>query len=155
MKMYVTSRQQATLDLWSRLLPASMAIDFVNEDVRSIRADVLVMSGVWAFDRYGGSPNREAAQVLSNATGDGLPEWIVVPPFRPIVERDGKFIIRRDFQKISPAYHAILESLRVVKNEFGDSVRVALDLPMLGMDDPCDESTPTSAASAIEVFLNA
>lgn len=154
MKIYVTSRQQSTLDLWSRLLPASTLIEFVNEGDRMVQADALAMSGVWAFDRYGGSPNRESAQILSNARGDGLPEWIVVPPFRPVVERDGSFVIRDDWEEVSPAYYAVLESLRAVKNEFGDSSSVALDLPMLGMDDPCDESTPVSVARAIEAFLN-
>ncbi|MFE2374173.1 hypothetical protein [Streptomyces sp. NPDC059398] len=154
MKIYVTSLQQPTLDLWSRLLPATTAIEFANQSSRSLRADVLVMSGVWAFDRYGGRPNREAAQALPNSKGDGLPEWIVVPPFRPIVERDGEFSIREDFEQISPAYYAVLQSLRAVRDEFGDSASVVLDLPMLGMDDPHDESTPASVARAIEVFLN-
>ncbi|GHF11249.1 hypothetical protein [Streptomyces fumanus] len=154
MKIYVTSLQQSTLDHWSRVLPESMGIEFVNESSRSVRADALVMSGVWAFDRYGGRPNREAAQVLPNSRDDGLPEWIVVPPFRPIAERDGRFSIREDFERISPAYHAVLHSLRAVRDELGDSVSVALDLPMLGMDDPHDESTPASVARAVEVFLN-
>ncbi|WOI59450.1 hypothetical protein [Streptomyces fradiae] len=154
MKIYVTSFRQSTLDCWSSLLPESMEIEFVNESSRSIQADVLVMSGVWAFDRYGGRPNREAAQVLSNSRGDGLPEWIVVPPFRPIVERDGGVSVREDFQQVSPAYYAVLHSLRAVRDEFGDSASVALDLPMLGMDDPHDDSTPASVARAIEVFLN-
>lgn len=154
MKIYVTSRQQSTLDLWARLLPASTVIEFINEGDRRVQADALAMSGVWAFDRYGGSPNREAAQILSNARDDGLPEWIVVPPFRPVVERDGSFAIRDDFEEVSPAYYAVLESLRAVKDELGDSSSVALDLAMLGMDDPRDESTPTSVARAIEAFLN-
>ncbi|MFE7526647.1 hypothetical protein ACFU7Y_13070 [Kitasatospora sp. NPDC057542] len=154
MKIYVTSRQQSTLELWSRLLPVSIDIEFVNKADRSVQADALVMSGVWAFDRYGGSPKREAAQVLSNTRGDGLPEWIIVPPFRPVVQRGSKFVIRDDFEHVSPAYYAVLESLRMARSSFGDSASVALDLPMLGMDDPCDESTPASAARAIEEFLS-
>ncbi|MCQ0022700.1 hypothetical protein M4914_06855 [Streptomyces somaliensis DSM 40738] len=154
MKIYVTSLQQSTLDLWSRLLPESTAIELVNQNSRSVRADVLVMSGVWAFDRYGGRPNRETAQILSNSNGDGLPDWIAVPPFRPIVEQDGGFSVREDFRQVSPAYYAVLQSLRAVRNEFGDSVSVILDLTMLGMDDPRDESTPASVARAVEVFLN-
>ncbi|WP_427920754.1 hypothetical protein [Streptomyces sp. cg40] len=150
----MTSLQQSTLNLWSRLLPESTAIEFANRSSRSVQTDVLAMSGVWAFDRYGGKPNREAAQILPNSRGDGLPEWIVVPPFRPIVERGGEFSIREDFEQISPAYHAVLQSLRAVRTEFGDSASVALDLPMLGMDDPHDESTPASVAQAIEIFLN-
>ncbi|MDQ2587991.1 hypothetical protein [Saccharothrix yanglingensis] len=153
MKICVTSSRQSTLDLWSRLLPASTAIRFVNGSSRSVRADVLVMSGVWAFDRYGGRPDREAAQILPNTRGDGLPEWIVVPPFRPVVERDGEFVTREDFAEVSPAYYAVLRSLQAVGEEFGDSVTVVLDLSLLGMDEPNDESTPASVARAIEEFL--
>ncbi|MFF1561720.1 hypothetical protein [Streptomyces sp. NPDC058279] len=153
MKIYVTSLQQSTLDLWSRLLPTSLGIEFVNERIRTVQADALVMSGVWAFDRYGGRPDREVAQVLSNSKDDGLPEWIIVPPFRPVVEWEGQISIRDDFRHVSPAYHAVLESLRAVRNEFGDSAIVVLDLPLLGMDDPRDEATPTSVAQAIEVFV--
>jgi hypothetical protein len=153
MKIYVTSRQQATLDLWSRLLPVNALIEFVNESVRVVHADVLVMSGVWAFDRYGGRPGRVVAQILPNVRGDGLPDWIVIPPFRPVVEKEGVFFIRKDFEKISPAYHAVLQSLRAVRDEFGESPTVALDLAMLGMDDPGDESTPASVARAIDKFL--
>jgi hypothetical protein len=154
MKIYVTSRQQSTLDLWASLLPASKEVEFVNGDDRKVHADALVMSGVWAFDRYGGRPSRESAQILSNTRGDGLPEWIVIPPFRPVIERDGSFVVREDFEEVSPAYFAVLESLRAFKNEFGDCSSVALDLAMLGMDDPGDESTPASVARAIEAFLN-
>ncbi|MFC6093581.1 hypothetical protein [Saccharothrix lopnurensis] len=153
MKICVTSSRQSTLDLWARLLPASTAIGFVNGGGRSVRADVLVMSGVWAFDRYGGRPDREAAHILPNARGDGLPEWIVVPPFRPVVERDGEFVTREDFAEVSPAHYAVLRSLQAVREEFGDSVTVVLDLSLLGMDDPNDESTPASVARAIEDFL--
>ncbi|MFI6301954.1 hypothetical protein ACIBCH_08790 [Amycolatopsis thailandensis] len=154
MKIYVTSRQQLTLDLWSGLLPRSISIEFVNGTSRSVQADVLVMSGVWAFDRYGGSPSREKAQVLSNSRGDGLPEWIVVPPFRPVVERGGEAFIREDFEQVSPAYHAVLQSLRAIRVEFGESVRVVLDLSLLGMNDPHDDLTPSSVARAIEEFVN-
>ncbi|WP_327074588.1 hypothetical protein OG196_33320 [Kitasatospora purpeofusca] len=154
MKIYVTSRQQATLDLWSLFLPVSIAIEFVNEVERVVRADVLAMSGIWAFDRYGGSPNREVAQVLSNERGDGLSDWIVVPPFRPIVECDGEISIREDFKDVSPAYHAVLGILRAVRSEFGNSASITFDLPMLGMDDSRDESTPASVARAMEEFLS-
>lgn len=154
MKIYVTSRQQATLDLWSRLLPASLGIEFVNDSDRKVQADAIVMSGIWAFDRYGGSPNREVAQVLSNMRDDGLPQWIVIPPFRPVIKRSsGEFDIRDDFVDVSPAYFGILESLRVARCEFGDGCIIELNLPLLGMDDPHDSSTPSSVSDAIQAFI--
>ncbi|MGX4688718.1 hypothetical protein [Streptomyces sp. JNUCC 63] len=155
MKIYVTSRSRPTLDLWSSTLPRprDVELEFVDENERSVQADVLVMSGVWAFDRYGGKPEREVAQLLPNTREDGLPQWIVVPPFRPVVERNGKVVVREDFASVSPAYHAILESLRCIRREFGDAVSVTLHLPLLGMDDPDDGSTVQSVGRAISQFL--
>jgi hypothetical protein len=152
-KLYVTSQSQETLDLWSRILPAAGAIEFVRTTDHRVEADAVVMSGAWAFDRYGGRPNREHAQVLQNNKGDGLPERVIVPPFRPVVERDGEFKIREDYEDVSPTYFAFLESLRAASRELGESCRIAFDLPMLGMDRPMDESTPRSAARAIEAWL--
>ncbi|WP_344053420.1 hypothetical protein [Streptomyces thermoalcalitolerans] len=72
MKIYVTSRSRPTLDLWSSTLPRprDAELEFVDENERSVQADVFVMSGVWAFDRYGGKPEREVAQLLPNTRGD-------------------------------------------------------------------------------------
>lgn len=154
MKLYVTSQNQDTLDLWSRTLPATEAIEFVRTPDCRVEVDAVVMSGIWAFDRYGGRPNRERAQVLQNNSDDGLPGKVIVPPFRPVVDRDGELKVREDYESISPAYFAFLEALRAASRELGDSCRIAFDLPMLGMDRPMDESTPRSAARAIEVWLN-
>jgi hypothetical protein len=154
MKIYVTSRQQATLDLWSGLLPASPTIEFANDGDRKVQADATVMSGIWAFDRYGGSPDREVAQVLANTRGDGLPQWVIIPPFRPVVKRgSGEFGIRDNFVDVSPAYFGILESLRAARRKFGDGCIVELNLPLLGMDDPRDSSTPSSVSDAIQAFI--
>lgn len=153
MKIYVTSHQQVTLDLWARLLPQAAAIEYVNGNIDPAQVDALTISGIWAFDRYGGKPNRQVAQIIPNNNGDGLPEWIIIPPFRPITERSGEISVRDDFKHVSPTYHAVLESLLAARERFGDSASVALDLPMLGMDNPHDESTAASAARAIENFL--
>ncbi|MCG8924056.1 hypothetical protein [Lentzea sp. CC55] len=154
MKIYVTSRQSSTLDLWARLLRSDSAeIEFVDESRRTVQADVIVMSGVWAFDRYGGRPDREKAQILPNLRGDGLPSWIVVPPFRPVVESNGEIIVREDFEQVSPAYHAVLQSLRAIRDKFGCSAELVLSLPLLGMDDPQDESTPASVMQAVQAFM--
>lgn len=155
MKICITSRRQETLELWKRLLPDSPSVEFVNENDAEIHSDVLVMSGIWAFERYGGRPSRDAAQILANTRGDGLPDWIVIPPFRPVIEHHGEVEIRSDFKSVSPAYYAVLTSLRAVWNEFGESCTVALDLPLLGMNDPSDEETPVSVRRAIEEFWEA
>lgn len=154
MKIYVTSHQQATLDLWAGLLPEAAPIEYVNGNIDPAQVDALTISGVWAFDRYGGKPNREAAQIVYNNCGDGLPGWIIIPPFRPITERSGEISVREDFEHVSPTYHAVFASLLAAREKFGDCASVALDLPMLGMDNPHDESTAVSAARAIENFLD-
>ena len=153
MKIYVASRNQETLDLWARLLPPSQCIEFVNYVERALRADAIIISGEWAFDRYGGSPDREVARIRPNMRNDGLPDWIVIPPYRPLAEvGDGTFKVRDDFRDVSPAYFGILQALRAIHANFGDVCSVILDLPLLGMDDSRDESTPRSAASAIGEF---
>lgn len=50
---------------------------------------------------------------------------------------------------MSPAYFAIVRSLEAIRREFGNEVVILLGLPLLGMDDPCDEATPISVARAI------
>lgn len=152
MKIYITSQHEQTLSLWRRTLPNDPEIEFALNSDGAIQADVLVMSGVWAFDRYGGKPDHTAAQVRENVRGDGLPDWIIVPPFRPTIERDGIIEIRADFKNVSPSYYAIFESLKTARHSFGDSCTVILDLLMLGMDDWNDTSTPTSVGRAIQDF---
>ena len=68
--------------------------------------------------------------------------------------RDGEARIREDYENVSPTYFAFLESLRTANREIGDSCRIAFDLPLLGMDQALDESTPRSAARAITVWLS-
>lgn len=53
MRIYVTSRQQSTLDLWTRMLPASTVIEFVNEGDRRIQADAYSWWNL-VVPRYGG-----------------------------------------------------------------------------------------------------
>lgn len=111
------------------------------------------MAGAWAFEWYGGRPTRDHAQVVANETGDGLPLWVVIPPYRPFVRLGGEIKVREDFASVSPAYFAIVESLRAIKREFGNEVVVVLCLPLLGMDDPDDGITPISVAQAVEEVL--
>jgi len=153
-KLIVTSQNQETLDLWREVMVEVGPVEFGANPVGVAGLDAVVISGKWAFDRYGGRPNREHAQVLNNERGDGLPRRIIVPPFLPVVIRDGEVRIREDYENISPTYFAFLESLLAASSEFDESCRVAFDLPLLGMDQPSDEITPRSAARAIRAWLN-
>jgi len=152
-KLDVISRNQETIELWSAIFSEVGPIQFSSAPPVWLDIDAVVMSGKWAFDRYGGKPNRESAQVLQNDRGDGLPRRVIVPPYRPVVIRDGEARIREDYENVSPTYFAFLESLLAASREFGEPSRIAFYLPMLGMDQPSDESTPRSAARAIKVWL--
>jgi hypothetical protein len=70
-----------------------------------------------------------------------------------VVIREGEARIREDYENVSPAYFALLESLLAASREFDQSCRIAFYLPMLGMGQPSDESTPRSAARAIKIWL--
>jgi hypothetical protein len=152
-KLYVISRNQQTIDLWRAILSEVGSIQFSSDPPAWADIDAIVMSGKWAFDRYGGRPSRESAQVLQNDRDDGLPRQVIVPPFRPVVIREGEARIREDYENVSPTYFAFLESLLAASREFDQSCRIAFYLPMLGMDQPSDESTPRSAARAIKIWL--
>jgi hypothetical protein len=138
-----------------RIMAPLGQVKVVASEGEAADADVAIMSGMWAFDRYGGRPNQETAQIRQNTSGDGFPDWIVIPPFRPMVVRDGKAEVREDFKPVSPAYFAVMESLRLTGEELGDSPSILLLLPLMGMDDPSDESTPISVAQAIDDFFGA
>lgn len=154
MKLIVTSQNQEILDLWRENLAEVGPVEFGTTPAQWRDVDAVVISGMWAFDRYGGRPSRENAQVLQNDRGDGLPRRVIVPPFLPVVIRDGEARIREDYENVSPAYFAFLESLRTANREFGESSRIVFDLPLLGMDKALDESTPRSAARAIKIWLS-
>lgn len=147
MKIKIVSDNQETLDLWRESFPPFSGIHFVDSGVYRRGVDIVVLSGMWGFDRYGGSPSRESAQILPNELNDGMPDWVVIPPFLPADETGG------DSNPMSPAYYAVLKSLLKITQDFGFCLNLALDLALLGMDDPEDVSTPLSVARAIERFL--
>ncbi|KAK1182784.1 hypothetical protein B7755_034410 [Streptomyces sp. NBS 14/10] len=124
-------------------------VEVIESRATSLEVDIVVMAGVWAFERYGGRPSHEQAQILPNETGDGFPLWVVIPPYRPVVRKDDEIVVREDFATVSPAYFAIVRSLQAMRREFGSEVVVLFGLPLLGMDDPRDRETPVSEARAI------
>ncbi|MEU5024025.1 hypothetical protein [Streptomyces milbemycinicus] len=149
MKIYVATNNPQTAGSWANVLRARDDVEVIEARAVSVQADIIVMAGAWAFERYGGRPTRDEAQILPNETGDGMPLWVAIPPYRPFVRKGNEITVREDFAEVSPAYFAIAQSLRAIRREFGNGVVVLLDLPLLGMDDPCDEQTPLSVATAI------
>ncbi|MFG3207421.1 hypothetical protein [Streptomyces sp. NPDC048192] len=117
------------------------------------------MSSIYALERYGGSPRHDVAQILDNLRNDGIPPLIVVPPSLPLQRTPaGTLEVISEFRNESPAYYGISRAFQAVNrwNERLSARRIntlVFDLPLLGMDDPDDRSTPESVRKAIADHL--
>lgn len=154
MRIYFASRNSDTLALWARVIGRLKDVDYIDCADVTAHMDSVVMSGVWAFDRYGGRPDRTRAQIVINERDGNLPGIVIIPPFRPLSEQQGVSSVREDFKSVSPAYYAASKALEAAQEELGSDVVVVFHLPLLGMDDPLDESTPHSVSRAVEAFLS-
>lgn len=101
-----------------------------------------------------GSPAAPSRRLSATSAETDTPEFVITPPFRPTAGAGEAPVIREDFREVSPAYYAVKKSLEAVQEELGAQVSVVLDLPLLGMDDPTDESTPASVSEAVEEALH-
>lgn len=146
---------QETLDAWQLLIPPGSTIEYRRGNPRSVSCDAVCMSGIYAFERYGGRPQSDRGQILDNLRNDGLPPLIVVPPSRPLQRAaDGGMEVVPQFRSTSPAKYSMTHAVEAVKrwNERAHSVRIEtldVDLPLLGMDDPSDASTSRSVRDAL------
>ncbi|MEU5640174.1 hypothetical protein [Streptomyces milbemycinicus] len=154
MKIYIATTSPRTSGSWMNVFRTRDDVEVIESSATSVEADIIVMAGVWAFERYGGRPSRDQAQILPNERGDGFPLWVVIPPHLPVTRKVDEITVREDFAAVSPAYFAIVRSLEAIRREFGNEVVVLLALPLLGMDDPHDEATPVSVARAIDEVLS-
>ncbi|WP_146022163.1 hypothetical protein [Streptomyces sp. CB02959] len=157
MNIIITSDNESTLALWRARLSPFPQVQFTKERSADIEADAVAISGIYAFERYGGRPNSAIAQVITNTTGDGLPGLIIIPPSLPMVlGREKKPVVHPDYKQTSPAYYAIshtLQAIDALNSQGGRTVTtVIFSLPLLGMNSPHDESTPTSVGRAIEEY---
>ncbi|MFJ4631061.1 hypothetical protein [Streptomyces sp. NPDC088847] len=155
MQLLVTSMSQETLDVWQLVIPPGDTVAYRKGNPRSVPSDAVCMSGIYAFERYGGRPQSDRGQILDNLRNDGLPTLIVVPPSRPLQRTvDGAVEVVPEFRSTSPAEYSMTHAVEAVKrwNERAHSVRIEtldVDLPLLGMDDPSDASTPRSVRNAL------
>ncbi|MFB8382198.1 hypothetical protein [Streptomyces rubiginosohelvolus] len=155
MKFLITTLREPTLAVWQSVLPEDDHVEYRLASARAVDADALCIAGIYAFERYGGAPRNDVAQILDNLRNDGLPSLIIVPPSLPMVrEADGTVTVHPDFEEVSPAYHAMARTgeaiLRWNERDSGKSIHtVVVDLPLLGMDAPDDRKTPCSARRAI------
>ncbi|MFI1161139.1 hypothetical protein [Streptomyces sioyaensis] len=158
MNIIIASDNDSTLALWEAHLSPLAEVSFTKERAVHIEADAVAIAGIYAFERYGGRPNTTAAQVVTNTTGDGLPGVVIIPPSLPVILNSEKRpVVHPDYTEVSPAYYAISHTLKVIDalNTEGEQVvrRVIFSLPLLGMNNPRDASTPSSVRQAIEEHL--
>jgi hypothetical protein len=154
MEFVVVTENLETLAVWQEELGGIDQVDFRVGTPTGFAADAAVMSGIYAFGRYGGRPRTDAAQIRENVRGDGFPGLVVIPPSRPAMfDEEGRPVVRPEFRDTSPAYFAMSHVLRSVDAWDRDHDRrlhsVLLPLPLLGMDDPGDRSTPRSVRRAL------
>lgn len=154
MRIYFASRNSDTLTSWARIIGHIKDVHYIDCADVTAQMDSVVMSGAWAFDRYGGRPNRTRAQIAFNERDGNLPGIVIIPPFRPLSEQEGVSSVREDFKPVSPAYYAASKALETAEEELGSDVSVVFHLPLLGMDDPLDESSPQSVSRAVTAFLS-
>ncbi len=162
MKIYIASRDRGTLSLWESVIGTHGTLQYTTAVPPGLDVDAVVMSGMFAFDRYGGRPNRHEAQIIGNSRDDGFPRYVVIPPYRPLEKgADGTYRVPPRFAEITPSYYAVSCTLRDVElwNEMSRGTpeeikSMVLDLALLEMDNPHDESTPKSVAKAILEHLS-
>ncbi len=155
MNIYITSQSPQVLTLWKTYIPPSSLIEYRDVSPTQLSADAIMMDGSFAFERYGGRPQRDVAQILPNRRNDNLPDLVVIPPYRPVVdEHGGGHVAAPGWQDTSPAFHAISRSLLAIREwNFNKNVlaisAVNMSLPFLGMNDETDQSTPMSVCRAL------
>ncbi|MFF8845930.1 hypothetical protein ACF08N_24955 [Streptomyces sp. NPDC015127] len=150
MHILITSNRAETIQSWRKIFPPCDEIEFRESYPKSLQADAICMSGIYALERYGGSPRNDVAQILDNLRNDGLPPLVVVPPSRPLQRTAaGTLEVVPEFSAESPAYYATSRAFEAIErwNSRKGPSRIdelIFDLPLLGMDDPADRSTPRS-----------
>lgn len=48
-------------------------VEVIESSATLVEADIIVMAGIWAFERYGGRPSHNQAQILPNERGMDFP----------------------------------------------------------------------------------
>jgi hypothetical protein len=159
MKIHVATTNQKTLEVWRSIIRIPI-VEFTSTVPPQLTTDAILMAGQFAFDRYGGRPQSSDAQILQNKNGDGMPPFIIIPPYRPMVKNpEGGRSVAPGWEDVSPAYHAVSRALEGIKSwnlqEFDTPHHIesiVIDLAMLGMNNSSDTRTPASVHRALAEF---
>lgn len=155
MEFIITSDSEQTLDAWRRSLGSGLSVELWQSHPRDVPADAVAVSGMFAFERYGGRPKAGESSILRNNRNDGYPGLVVVPASRPAtIGPDGRLVVRPEYAEVSPAYFGISRAMAALRewNDAGQEPRVEIllmPLALLGMDDPKDTATPGSVGRAL------
>ncbi|WP_316776038.1 hypothetical protein [Streptomyces sasae] len=157
MQLVITSRKAETLDRWQHVFEGCDDVVFQRALRAETPVDAVLMAGIFAIERYGSRHDLHRAQILENHRGDGWHDLIIVPPTLPMT-RDGRggWKVQPEYEGIQPAYYAASRSFRAI-SEWNDEhevpiAAVEVNLPMLDMDRPVDDSSPRSFRQALEEY---
>ncbi|GAB2913764.1 hypothetical protein [Streptomyces mayteni] len=154
MQIIITSRNAETVQTWQRVLEGDPDVHLQVGNRAQVPVDAVVMAGIFAHERYGGRPSYETAEILVNKRGDGQPLLVIVPPSRPMrFDEHHTPQVHPDYATVQPAYHAATHVFDAIHrwNETHQEAISAIEvsLPLLGLDDPGDESSPRSFDRAL------
>jgi len=154
MQLVITSQNTGTLETWRGVFSEFPGVTFQAALRAETPVDAVLMAGIFAFERYGGRPEFDRAQILENHRGDGWPELVIVPPSRPTVRNgEGEWSVRPEYAEIKPAYYAASHTFQAVTEWNEDHEKpvaaIEINLPLLDMDNPSDESSAQSFRTAL------
>ncbi|MXM62308.1 hypothetical protein GR925_02290 [Streptomyces sp. HUCO-GS316] len=157
MYLVITSQKNETLDRWQRVFEGCTDVACQKGLRAETPVDAVLMAGLFALERYGGRPSFAEAQILENRRGDGWHDLVIVPPTRPMTkDSEGNWKVRAEYEAIQPAYFAASRSFQAIvqwnnSHEVPISA-VEINLPLMNMDNPVDDSSPRAFREAFEEY---
>ncbi|MFF4400213.1 hypothetical protein [Streptomyces sp. NPDC001480] len=159
MQLVITSQKAETLDRWRRVFEGCDDVLFERGLRAETPVDAVLMAGIFAIERYGSRPDFQKAQILENRRGDGWHDLIIVPPTLPMA-RDGQggWQVQSGYEDIQPAYYGATRSFQAIAEWNKEPDRenlisaVEVNLPMLNMDNPVDDSSARFFRVALEEY---
>ncbi|MDG9708227.1 hypothetical protein [Streptomyces sp. DH10] len=161
MRLVITSQKTDTLDRWQRVFEGCGDVICQPGLRAETPVDAVLMAGIFALERYGGRPGVNHAQILENRRGDGWHSLIIVPPGRPMTrDAEGGWKVQAEYAHIQPAYFAASRSFRAIEewnaHHFERQISVVeINLPLMDMDNPVDDSSPQSFKKAFKEHCEA
>ncbi|MGW6060838.1 hypothetical protein [Streptomyces sp. NPDC055189] len=159
MRLVVTSERAETLDIWRPVFEEHPEVTFELASRSQTPVDAVMMAGIFAIERYGSRPNFRHAQILENHRGDGWHDLVIVPPTRPMTRNaDGVWQVVAEYADIHPAYYAASHAFQAIAewnaSHDGRPINgVEINLPLMDMNKPVDESSPSAFKAALDDLL--